>query len=70
MAAYGLVNSNAKWQAKLDATIIDLALIQSRAISQLFTSIDKHIQVILVTINIFDDSLVSGTDDTLKWFAI
>ena len=67
-AAYGLVNSNAKWQVKSDGAITSLGFIQSSAIPQLFLHFDNNGSVDIVLIKIVDDILATGKDDALRSF--
>ena len=56
-AAYGLVNSNAKWQVQSKDTITSFGFIQSSAIPQLFLHFDTNCNVDVVLIKILDDIL-------------
>lgn len=45
--AYGVINSNAKWQHKSDQVLINLGLTQSKPIPQLVCSMEKAELIIL-----------------------
>lgn len=68
-AAYGLVNSNAKWQVKSDDALSSLGLIQSSAIPQLFIHLEIDGALDIVVIKMVDGILSTGEDEALKSFA-
>lgn len=68
-AAYGLVNSNAKWQVKSDDALTSLSLVQSSTIPQLFLHFYSENHVDLVVIKMADAILATGTDCALRSFA-
>lgn len=60
-AEYGLVNSNAKWQAKSDERIYEIGLKQSQNIPQLFYMHDEG-KLVLIAAKIVDDIKLAGTE--------
>lgn len=66
-AAYGLVNSNAKWQAKSDGRIYEIGLKQCQNIRQLFYMHEKG-KLVLIAAKIVDDINVAGTEYHTSWF--
>ena len=61
-AVYGLVNSNAKWQVQSDEAILQIGLVQSKFIPQLFYKIENS-RLVLIVAKTFDDLMVSGEPD-------
>lgn len=67
-AAYGLVNSNAKWQHRSDDQIMNkLGLKQCKHIQQLFYLM-KDGQLILLVAKLVDDIMATGRNDNGKKF--
>lgn len=65
VAAYGLVNSNAKWQHKSDQALINLGLSQSKHIPQLFYKIEKG-ELTMVIAKVVDDIIAAGIGNTAE----
>lgn len=66
-AAYGLVNSNAKWQIMSDQVLVDFGLVQCPYIPQLFYKIQDRKLVLLVG-KIVDDLLMTGVQEQVSVF--
>ena len=67
VAAYGLVNSGAKWQHQSDELIINMGFLQSKHIPQLFyLFVDGSLRIILA--KIVDDIILTGEDDDTNAF--
>lgn len=60
-AAYGLINSNAKWQHQSDLAFFKLGLQQVKLIPQLFIKMEDG-DVVMVVVKMFDDVLLTGKD--------
>lgn len=58
MAAYGLINSNAKWQVLSDQMQVDLLFVQASLLPQLFLIIHEHLVVAMIA-KIVDDLLLT-----------
>jgi len=66
-AAYGLVNSNAKCQSQSDQVILDLGLLQSKNVPQLFYKREGG-SLVLVVAKIVDDLKAAGKGRNAKQF--
>ena len=66
-AAYGLVNTNAKWQLQSDKVMTDHGLVQVTQIPQLFY-LERAGTLKLLVAKIVDDLLITGTPDETKQF--
>lgn len=67
VAAYGLVNSNAKWQHQSDEAFISLGLEHVALVPQLFC-LRKDGEVTMLAVKIVDDILLTGTDSSMRLF--
>lgn len=66
-AAYGLFNIIAKWRHRSDDGFLSMGLEHVVLILQLFM-LRKNGEAVLLTIKIYDDILLTGTNDTLRYF--
>lgn len=66
VAAYGLFDSNAKWQEQSDQVLINFGLEQCHQFPQLFFKRDGNL--ILVVAKFVDDNKVMGQDEYAKYF--
>ena len=66
-AAYGLVNSNAKWQLQSDELMFNLGLTQSKNIPQLFYKTENY-ELILIVAKVVDDLMITGKPDARTAF--
>ena len=62
VAAYGLVNSGAKWQHQSDDLLLELGLTQSKYVPQLFYKF-KNQKLELILAKIVDDIIITGEED-------
>lgn len=67
-AAFGLVNSNAKWKVQSDHFLAPLGLIQSTAIRRLFIHLHSNGVADMFVIKIVDDILATRTDEAFQAF--
>lgn len=66
-AAYGLVNANAKWQAKSDSRLYEIGMTQCQQIPQLFY-MHENGRLVLIAAKIVDDIKIAGTDSHSERF--
>lgn len=66
-AAYGLVNANAKWQSHSDSIMLELGLLQSKYIPQLFYKKQNGKLVLLIS-KIVEDLKVAGQGNNAQVF--
>lgn len=65
--AYGLVNSNVKWQHQSDAILVELGLPQVTVMPELFYRMVDG-KIAMVVAKIVDDLFVTGIDDSVTAF--
>lgn len=62
VAAYGLVNSGAKWQYQSDKALLQLGLTQSKNVPQLFYKKENG-KLVLLLVKVVDDIMVTEADN-------
>lgn len=62
VAAYGLVNSGAKWQHQSDDVLFSMGLLQSKYIPQLFYSFNNQGEIQMLLAKIVDDIILTGEE--------
>lgn len=67
VAAYGLVNANAKWQVQSDEAMHKIGLVQCRQTPQLF-HMDKNGKLVLLAAKVIDDIQVAGSEYHIRRF--